>query len=63
MKEPLNSRRLQVINHQTSDIHEDVSSLNESLVDKDRDESINFIESIRTKLNILKDQIINGDII
>ena len=63
MKEPLNSKRLQVINHQTSDIHDDVASLNESLVDKDRDESINFIESIRTKLNILKDQIINGDII
>ncbi len=63
MKEPLDSKRLQVINHQTSDIHTDVASLNESLVDKERDEAVGFIEAIRNKLNILKDQIINGDII
>jgi hypothetical protein len=63
VRESLNSKRLQVINHQTGDIHEDTASLNESLVDRDRDESINLIDSLRIKLNILKDQINNGDII
>ena len=62
-REPLNSKRIQVINDQTEDIHDDVASLNESLVDKEPVESINFIEAIRTKLNILKYQIVHGDII
>lgn len=63
MREPITSRRIQVINLQTSDIHDDVANLNETLVDKDRTESIENIESIRTRLNILKEQITNGDII
>ena len=63
MKEPITSRRIQVINTQTSDIHDDVASLNEALVDKDRVESVEYIESIRTRLNLLKEQITNGDII
>ena len=63
MKEPITSRRIQVINGQTSDIHDDVANLNEELVDKNRAESIELIESIRTRLNILKEQITNGDII
>lgn len=41
----------------------DVSNLNESLVDRDRVECLERIESIRTRLNILKEQIVNGDII
>jgi hypothetical protein len=63
MKEPITSRRIQVINTQTSDIHDDVANLNEELVDKDRAKSVELIESIRTRLNILKEQITNGDII
>lgn len=63
MREPITSRRIQVINSQTSDIHDDVANLNETLVDKDRSESLENIESIRTRLNILKEQITNGDII
>jgi len=63
MKEPITSRRIQVINGQTSDIHDDVANLNEELVDKDRARSVELIESIRTRLNILKEQITNGDII
>ena len=63
MKEPITSRRIQVINAQTSDIHDDVANLNEELVDKDRAKSVELIESIRTRLNILKEQITNGDII
>lgn len=63
IKEPVDSRRIRVINTQTSELHDDVASLNESLVDKDRDESLDMIDSIRTRLNILKDQIVNGDII
>ena len=63
MKEPITSRRIQVINSQTRDIHDDVANLNEELVDKNREESVNLIESIRTRLNILKEQITNGDII
>lgn len=63
LREPLDSRRIRVINTQTSELHDDVASLNESLVDKSREESVILIDSIRTRLNILKDQIINGDII
>lgn len=63
VKEPVDSRRIKVINSQTYDLHDDVSSLNESLVDRERDGSIELIDNIRIKLNILKDQIINGDII
>lgn len=63
MKEPITSRRIQVINSQTSDIHDYVANLNETLVDRERDASIDYIESIRARLNILKEQITNGDII
>jgi hypothetical protein len=63
MKEPLSSRRIKVINFQTGDIHEDAASLNEALVDRDQEESLKLIDSIRIKLNLLKDQILNGDII
>lgn len=63
MKETITSRRIQVINSQTSDIHDDVANLNEALVDKEREESVEYIESIRNRLNLLKEQITNGDII
>lgn len=63
VKEPLSSRRIKVINTQTYELHDDVANLNESLVDKDKEESVELIDSIRTRLNLLKDQIINGDII
>lgn len=62
-KESINSRRIRIINYQTTDIHIDVSDLNESLVDKDRVECLEIIDSIRTKLNILKEQIVNGEIV
>lgn len=61
-KETVDSRRIRIINYQTEDIHMDVSNLNESLVDRDRVECIELIESIRTRLNSLKEQIVNGDI-
>lgn len=63
MRELITSRRIQVINSQTSDIHDEVANLNEALVDKDRAESLEHIENVRTRLNILKEQITNGDII
>ena len=63
VKEPLSSRRIKVINTQTSELHDDVANLNETLVDKDKEESVMLIDSIRTRLNLLKDQIVNGDII
>ena len=63
VKEPLNSRRIVVINTQTSDLHDDVANLNETLVDRSKEESVQLIDSIRTRLNLLKDQIVNGDII
>ncbi len=63
IKEPITSRRIQVINTQTSDIHEDGANLNETLVDRDRAESVELIESIRTRLNLLKEQLTNGDIV
>ena len=63
VKEPLSSRRIKVINTQTYELHDDVANLNEALVDKEKDESVELIDSIRARLNLLKDQIINGDII
>tara|TARA_R110000772_G_scaffold50518_3_gene116122 strand:+ start:12632 stop:12826 length:195 start_codon:yes stop_codon:yes gene_type:complete len=62
-EETVNSRRIRIINYQTSDIHTDISNLNESLVDKDRVDCLELIEMIRTRLNILKEQIVNGEII
>ena len=59
----LASRRLSVINDQTRDIHDDVASLNEALVDRGKEESLRLIGNIRTRLNILKEQITNGDIV
>ncbi len=63
VKGPLSSRRIKVINTQTYELHDDVANLNESLVDKDKEGSVELIDSIRTRLNLLKGQIINGDII
>tara|TARA_R110002167_G_scaffold331706_1_gene538413 strand:- start:61195 stop:61386 length:192 start_codon:yes stop_codon:yes gene_type:complete len=63
MIEPLSSKRLQVINDQMSDIYADVDSLSEALVDKEPIEALDLISSIRIKLNILKSQITNGDIV
>jgi len=63
MKELVTSRRIKVINDQTRDIHDDVSNLNESLVDREMEECLLLIDSIRNRLNILKEQIVNGDII
>lgn len=63
MKEVLDSRRIKVINNQTSDMHDDVASINESLVDRERDEALDHIDQLRTRLNIIRDQIVNGDII
>lgn len=61
-KESLDSRRIRVINHQTSDIHSEVASLNEALVDREPTESLELIESIKTKLNILKRQVSSGEL-
>lgn len=63
MTEELTSRRLQVINHQIEDIHDDVANLGEEIVDREKEIAVRYIESIRTRLNILKEQITNGDII
>jgi hypothetical protein len=62
-RELIDSRRIRVINYQTSDIHADISALNEALVDREARESLSLIDSIRSRLNILKDQIVNGDIV
>lgn len=63
MKEPLNSKRLRVINVQIKDIHVEVTSLSDSLIDREHKESLEYIENIKTKLNLLKDQVVNGNIV
>lgn len=63
MKEPLNSKRLRVINSQIKDIHSEVTNLSDSLIDREHKESLEYIENIKSKLNLLKDQVINGNII
>ncbi len=62
-RESLESRRLKVINHQVNDIQSDVADLSDSLVDRDRESCIQFIEDVRSKLNMLKEQLVHGDII
>ena len=61
-KEPLNSKRIQVINYAIKDIYSDVSNLSENLIDTDTIESMRIIEELKSKLNSLKDQVTNGHI-
>ncbi len=63
VRESLNSRRLKVINTQIFDIQNTVADLSDSLVDRERQDSIDAIESVRGKLNNLKEQLVNGDIV
>lgn len=63
MKETLTSRRIAVINSQTYDMHDDVANLNEALVDREPEDALKLIDSLRNKINILKEQITDGDII
>ena len=63
MKEPLNSKRLGVINSQIKDIHLEVTNLSDSLIDREHKESLDYIENIKKKLNLLKDQVVNGNIV
>jgi len=62
-REPLDSRRLKVINSQINDIQDDVADLSDSLVDRDKESCIQFIEDVRSKLNMLKEQLVHGDIV
>ena len=62
-RESLDSRRLKVINSQINDIQDDVADLSDSLVDRDRESCIQFIEDVRSKLNMLKEQLVHGDIV
>jgi hypothetical protein len=62
-RESLDSRRLKVINSQIKDIQDDVADLSDSLVDRDRELCIQFIEDVRSKLNMLKEQLVHGDIV
>lgn len=63
MKEPLNSKRLRVINTQIKDLHLEVINLSDSLIDREHKESLEHIENIKIKLNLLKDQVVNGNIV
>jgi hypothetical protein len=63
MKEPLTSMRLKVINSQIRGLNTEITSLSDSLVDKEFKESLEYIENIKLKLKLLKDQVINGNII
>lgn len=63
MKEPLNSKRLRVINSQIKDIHLEVTNLSDSLIDREHKESLEYIENIKSKLNLLKDQVVKGNIV
>jgi len=62
-RESLDSRRLKVINSQINDIQDDVADLSDSLVDRDKESCIQFIEDVRSKLNMLKEQLVHGDIV
>jgi hypothetical protein len=61
-KETPNSPRILDINRHTSELHDDIASLNEALVDKLPKESLDLIERIRKGLTILKAQILENQI-
>ncbi|AGO47875.1 hypothetical protein Phi40:1_gp010 [Cellulophaga phage phi40:1] len=63
IRESLDSPRIRSINHQTTDLRQSCVELRDSLVEKNRVEALEGIESLRKGLNILKDQIVHGDII
>jgi len=61
--EPLSSKRIRVINIQIKELHSDVSDLSESLIDREPKEALEYIENLKNKLDLLKDQIVNGSIL
>ena len=62
-KEELTSRRLTVINSQINDIHFDVANFSESLIDREPEKCLEYIAELRVKLNLLREQIIKGEIL
>lgn len=63
IRESLDSRRLKVINSQINDIQDEVADLSDALVDREKQLSVQCIEDIRSKLNMLKEQLVNGNIV
>ena len=63
VRESLDSRRLKVINSQINDIQDEVADLSDALVDREKQLSVQCIEDIRSKLNMLKEQLVNGNIV
>ena len=63
MKKSLFGRRVQVISSQTEDMHNEISTLYENLIDGEYRGSLDSVERIRIMLNLIKNQIIEGDII
>ena len=63
VRESLDSRRLKVINSKINDIQDEVADLSDALVDREKQLSVQCIEDIRSKLNMLKEQLVNGNIV
>lgn len=53
-KEPLNSRRIQLINTHTQELHQDVDGLYENLIDGDFEFSMGKIEDLENKIKLIK---------
>jgi len=63
MKRELFSRRIRVINAETEALHNEVNTLYENLVDSEYKESLESIERIRVMLVLLKNQVMEGNIL
>jgi len=62
-REPLNSKRLRIINKTTSELHDDVDGLYENLVEGDFELSMAKIEDLKSKLKLVSDMVKEGHIL
>lgn len=63
MKKDLFSRRIKVINAETEALHNEANTLYENLMDGEYKESLESIERMRLMLVLLKNQILEGNIL
>jgi hypothetical protein len=62
-QEPLNSRRLRIINQSTKELHDDVDALYENLVEGDFELSMSLLEDIKNKAKLVIDMVKDGHIL
>lgn len=62
-KESLESKRLKIINKNTTELHEDVDNLYENLVDGDFEKSIQNLEDLKGKIKLIEAMVKEGHVL